>query len=497
VKTAILKLEPYDDIVSVREKMDWSRSARILIVYPETFDFLDRKIDLLLLKRYAQNLGAQIAVVCTDIEIQQNAREAGIPFFQTAEVAQRVPWRRSRFRRAFREGQGNNLQLSELQSRARSVRAGFWQNKPLRAAIFLLAILSVVILGLFFVPSAQITMPDLKEKQQITLSIWASPAISSAQVSGGLPATEVSVVVESQGQAVSSGLAVVPARAATGNVQFTNLTSQSVRVPAGTIVLTLDSTPVKFEILQAVTVPGGGGQIAAAQIQAVQAGIQGNVSAGDIRAIEGDLGLLLTVTDIAQTLGGDNRTASSPTETDYTNLRQSVLKVLQNNALHDIQSKLAPDEKILPASLKLVSILEETQDPPAGQPSDQSRTTIRAEYSAWYTRLGDLAYIERLALDGSLTAGTAGIDGTLQSVEINSPQIVDGIARWEVKASRDMHRIWNREEIAGLVLGKNKTEASQLISSLFGISSPVIVETQPGWWPFLPALMFRIQVSVE
>ena len=497
MKTAVIKLEPFDDIVTVREKMDWSRSGRILLIYPDSFDVLDRKIDLMLLKRYSQEIGAQIAVASTDSEIQQNAREAGIPIFESVTVAQKQPWRRSRFRRIFHERQGINPELSERQASARPPKAGFWQSKKLRIAIFLTAVISIILLGLFFVPSARIYLPDIREKQTIVLPVWASLTVPAALPSGGLPASEVSVIVDSQGQTDSSGLAVVPDKAAAGYVTLTNLSSQAVKAPAGTIVLTLGSPAVRFEVLQDVTVPAGVGMESSAHVQAVQAGNKGNVSAGEILAIEGDLGLLLTVTNPLPTRGGDDRTASSPTEADYSTLRQRILEDLNQKALQEIQLKLTSDEKILLNSLKLVSVLEETQDPAVGQPSDQLKTTVRAEFSAWYIHLNDLSQVERMALDANLATEMAGIDGTLQSDNVNDPQIVNGTARWDVRVSRDVQRIWDREGVVSQILGKSKEEANQEISRMLGVSAPIRVETDPDWWPFLPALMFRIQVGVQ
>jgi len=497
VKTAILKLEPYDDIVSVREKMDWSRSARILIVYPEVFDFLDRRIDLLLLKRTAQDLGAQIAVVSTDLEIQQNAREAGIPFFQTAAVAQKLPWRRSHFRHAFREGQGNNTQLSEMQSRARPAQAGFWQKKLVRIAAFSTAILVVIVLILFFMPSATIYLPDLKEKQTLIIPIWANQSIISPLPSGGLPAFEVTVVVESQGEANSSGQAVVPDKAAFGQVLLTNLTSQAVKAPAATIVLTTGVNPVKFELLQDVTVPGGAGQIAFARIQAVSTGTQGNVLIGEIKAIEGDLGLLLTVTNPGSVQGGGDRKAASPSDSDYATLHQQLLDSMRQSALQELKLKLTSNESILPVSVSLVKVLNETQEPAVGQPSEKLRTTIRAEYRAWYIHLNDQTAIERTILDSNLAKGMAEISGTFQTEDVTLPQIVNGTANWEIRASRDVHQIWNRQELANMVLGKAKGEAKQVISNFIGVAAPVRIVTAPSWWPFMPPLLFQIQVGID
>jgi len=183
--------------------MDWSRSPRILLVYPDSFDFLDRNIDLLLLKRHAQDIGAQVAIVSPDLEIQQNARQIGIPYFQTAAIAQKLPWRRSRFRKTFLDREKPHPTLPELQAIARLATSNCWQRRPVRIVTFASGILAFIALLLFFLPSATITLPDVKQDQTFTISFWANPAITSPLPSGGLPVSEIRVVVESQGQAAA------------------------------------------------------------------------------------------------------------------------------------------------------------------------------------------------------------------------------------------------------------------------------------------------------
>ena len=497
MKTTVIKLEPYDDIISARDKMSWCRSARILLVFPGAFTVLDRKLDLMLLIRHSQELGAQLAIVCDDPEIRANAREAGIPNFLSASVAQKSAWRRTRFRRMFSEQKSFHLQLPELQSKARTRTARIWQNHRLRLAVFLTGILAVFVLVWFFIPSAHIYLPDIQSKQTIVVSVWASPVISYALPSGGLPVSVVSVVVESQEQAASTGLAVVPDKAAIGHVQFTNLTSQTVMVPAGAVVLAPGSTGVRFEVLQEITVPASGWTVAFSPVQAVLPGSAGNVAAGEIRAIEGDLGLQLYVINLNPTLHGEDRKAASPTKLDYETLRTEVLKGLNGKAMQEIELKFPSGEKILPPSLKLVNILEERREPEVGLPSDQIKLTIRAEFSAWYIHLQDLANVERIALDADLSDGMTGINDSLRSDDINDPQVVNETIQWQVQASRDVQKIWDKEAVASLVLGKRPDDAARLMTKMLGIPSGLRIEVNPGWWPFLPSLLFRVEVGNE
>ena len=66
MKTQILQLETYDDQVSACDKIKWSQADRILLVWPARGKILNRKLDLLLLKRQSIAQGAQLALVTRD-----------------------------------------------------------------------------------------------------------------------------------------------------------------------------------------------------------------------------------------------------------------------------------------------------------------------------------------------------------------------------------------------------------------------------------------------
>ena len=73
MKTQILRLEPHDDFISARDKMGWSQTERILLVWPEGGHILVRRLDLTLLQRKSTSLGAQLALVCDDANVRYYA----------------------------------------------------------------------------------------------------------------------------------------------------------------------------------------------------------------------------------------------------------------------------------------------------------------------------------------------------------------------------------------------------------------------------------------
>jgi hypothetical protein len=497
VKTTVVQLEPHDDLISARDKMSWCRSGRILLVFPESAKGLNGKLSLLLLQRYSQTLGAQMAIVSDDTEVQTNAKEIGIPIFTSASKAQKSSWRRLRFRRRLFDKKRVPSRLPEAQSASNNEVKTIWQTPRMRLAIFGIALLAILSMAWFFVPSAQVTMPEERKEQNIQLPIRASPSLLSVNPSGGIPAIVDTVIVETQGQAVSSGTILIPDQSAQARVVFTNLTSMAVSVPQGTILLTFQNQAVRFRVLQSVTIPAGPGQTASGKVQAVIAGSSGNVAAGAINAFEGSLGLRLVVVNPEAAQGGSERTGHSPTQADYSALEKDIELQLSQAALQEIQAKRTAGEWIIPGSLKMVSIVQQTREPAIGQPSEVLKLTVRAEFRAWHIKLKDILQVAEIALDANLDPNMIGVDGSLKWEDFGQPQIQEDGASWNINANRQVERVWDKERIISLVSGRKLNEALNTLKAQLGLVNDPQIAVTPAWWPFLPTLPFRIEVRVQ
>jgi len=60
VKTQIITLETHDDLISVRDRLSWAKTPRVLIVWPKYAKVALRFVDLKVLQRHAESLGSQL-----------------------------------------------------------------------------------------------------------------------------------------------------------------------------------------------------------------------------------------------------------------------------------------------------------------------------------------------------------------------------------------------------------------------------------------------------
>ena len=92
MKTQIIALESHDDLISVRDRMSWAKSPRILLVWPKFEKVTLRPVDLRILQQHAQVLGADLGVVTRRANVRRDAQGFGIPVFESSAAAQRDIW---------------------------------------------------------------------------------------------------------------------------------------------------------------------------------------------------------------------------------------------------------------------------------------------------------------------------------------------------------------------------------------------------------------------
>src|SRR5687767_806651 len=208
MKTQIITLESHDDLISVRDRMSWAKTPRILLVWPKYEKVMLRQVDLKILQRHALFLGAQLGLVTRTRRVREEAESLRIPVFESTGQAQRLAWpapRRRRWpRRAPRKDLREKREQVQLQEEA-------WRAHPAtRVGMFSVGVLSVLVLVALFIPRAQVTLSPVSTTQSITLPVIASPSVDSVFITGNIPAREKRVIVEGVHTVTVTGEGIIP-----------------------------------------------------------------------------------------------------------------------------------------------------------------------------------------------------------------------------------------------------------------------------------------------
>jgi hypothetical protein len=367
-----------------------------------------------------------------------------------------------------------------------------------RALVFTLGMLAVIALSIALLPGAQIILTPAIQTQTITLPVSASSKITAVSLAGEVPTYPVTTIVEGQASIDTTATTLVPDQFATGYVRFTNLTTETITVPLGTIITAPFTDTIRFATTQAGTVPARSGGSIYITIQAMAPGSHANLPAGSIHVIEGPLNFHLATTNIAPTRGGTDRSAPSPDPDDRIRLYNQLVAILRQNALADLEAKLSSGDLLLKSTLTLDDLLLKTYDPDITLPAAHLRLTLRMQFHAEKISGADLRKLGTSLLDASLPAGTNPLPDTLEIVMDSQPQMDWGqIAHWQITARRSLQARLSKEKAVSLVLGLPPEQAIQRLAGSLPLANPPQITIDPGWWPRLPFIPLRITVSAK
>ncbi len=320
-------------------------------------------------------LGVQLALVSHDTDVHFNASQLGIQVFESVRQAQEWHWRRP----ARLDRKEKILQTVSDRPAVRSLERPKREMTPpstlSRLALFSLGVLALLSIAAVLLPSADVHLSPQIQSQDVTLQIEASESFKRINLSGQIPIHTVNVIVEGQDSIETSGRINIPDQTASGSAVFTNLTDHSVVIPAGLVITTQDGS-VRFATRRGGSVPSGPGRTLDLPIEALQPGSQSNLAAGKIQAIEGPLGVELTVTNPQPTIGGSDLASPAASPLDQSRLRNRLETALRRSALQEIQSGLDPGDILLTELPIQTQILEMIYDPDDAQPANTSDIKI-------------------------------------------------------------------------------------------------------------------------
>jgi Baseplate J-like protein len=495
MKTQIIALESHDDLISVRDRMSWAKSPRILIVWPKYEKVMLRSIDLRVLQQHALSLGADLGLVTRRAGVRRDAQGFGIPVFDSTAAAQRDAWptHRSRGRPAPRK---NSPDLLRLKNESRVQEAQWRSGSLVRVGFFALGVLAVVTVGSLFIPRATIKLSPITRQQDMTLHVTASPSVASASLSGLVPSHKLNVAVTGTQSAEITSQASIPQAKAAGIARFKNLTQSVVPIPAGTIIYSIGQGSVHFATMNDTHLPGTNNAFVDVPITAVAAGGVGNLPANSIQAIDGNLGLSASVNNPAPTAGGSDLTTIAPSENDRRRVHDVLLGILQQEAQRQLTGLLNPKDLLLINTLKIGQVLQETYDPAAGAAGSLLTLTMRINMGAQYVAGADVTQMTETVLNASVPDGFLPSSNSLSYQIVGTPTFDQaGSSIFDLHVDRTLLHSVNAAQANLLVRGLTPKAAIQMLEIRMALAKAPEIELTPSWWYWLPLIPFRITVQ--
>jgi hypothetical protein len=465
MKTTIVQLEAHDDVNSIKDKISWCKSERIILVFPNKARKTLQQLDLNLIKRSSVAQGATLAIVTRDSRLKEIAIAVGLQVFSSIPKAEKTRWimvrpetREKKIPRGFSSIYEMNSGLAE-KNKAKNL------SFKLRLLVFLGSLMALAAAAFFIIPIAQVKIYPQIEEQRITLDVTASSDLKSVNISGIIPAIESSILISGEESRQSTGTVMIPQVKAQGIVQISNLTQDDIVLPMGTIVSTSGENPQRFLTLSKVTVLPSSVPISV-KVESLQPGSEGNISENQIDRVEGLYGSMLKVTNNEPFEEGISVSMPSPSTLDYNLLRSKLMQRLKDEALAQARSQKTEYEVIVDESLDIKEINTEAKLNPVGEPSDSLTLQMTIEYQILSYSSDDLSMLANQILDASIKNGYHVVGGPPEITTLSEPQFNEtGDAFWKIAASRKISKTLDTDELRSLLAGKKIKDAIEILDN--------------------------------
>jgi len=509
-----LQLQANEDIYSLRDRLSFIRGKRVLLIWPEEGTALTRKLDLVLVQREARRRAIQLALVTHDEQVINHARELRISTFETINDSQRKRWERGRTRVFIQrhhkpKDEPEPEDLMSVASRVRRSRKRISQLRYAVERLIILAALLAIVVGAAYVllPTATIRLNVNQTIVSAEVTLIADPQAREVDVDNRIiPATTLTATVQTVRSIPTTGLQSLDDLPASGDVVFTNRTGSVVDIPEGTLISTSAGTPIRFRTVVAARVPAGSGEQVSVAIEAAPDayGELGNVEAGLINRVTGELAERLDVVNLAATSGGQSRQFQAVAQADIDRLFRLVSGELQRLAYEEMQATLTESQQI---------VVETIFIPESG---------LRDDWITYSHQQGDLSDV--LSLDMRAVVQATAIDDrfarqiVFASLSAQKPRELILLPDTYIFTRGSVNNIDERDRVTLTALGeavatarvdtsllRNQiiamvpTDAAAYISQQTALlpGSQPLIDLAPPWLPRLPILPTRIEIVVE
>ena len=341
-------------------------------------------------------------------------------------------------------------------------------------------------------PSAVVVLSPAVELQSADLTFDLIPADGSLSAAG-IATQQLTARLSGDLRRATTGQVSVPTQFAGGEVVFENLTDEAQTVPIGQTVREPGRGDLFFVTREVVVLAAVKGSQGIAAVQAAIPGDVGNLPADSILAVDGPVGLAVSVSNPAPTAGGGSELRGAPTAADRRALRDALEAELVGQAEAQWAS-LPGESRLAPGTAGISRVVREEYSAELALPADSHSLSIEIEVSALAYDATDLEAAVAAILVDDIEAGRSAVPGSLRfDVRIAEAAAGPG-SQIDVRAVQQTYSDLDRPALARRLAGVPVEEASRIILTNADVSSSPSFHLRPGWFPSLPWLAVRIEV---
>jgi hypothetical protein len=491
MKTQIIRLENFDDLGSIRDRLSAVTSPHVLLVFPRRRPPKLTLIELTLLQRTAAQQGAVMGLVTISDRIKDLAGQADIPVFASIPAATRSQWPAVQQRAVHAEPS-----LAKVLDAKNAQALPMAQDLPrwLRIVMFIAGVLAVAGLAVFLLPAADVVLKPERKVQTLSMKLLANPQVTQVLSSGEIPLEFMHISLSGSLDGATKGKSDIAAATARGTLNLTNLTEEPVEIPAGTIFRSSNGT--QYQSTAAATLPAGPGEQGTVRVAAMSAGTAGNAPADTIKTIEGELGLRMIANNDLPISGGSDQKAFVVTQSDVDQLKASLLQDLFQDALTQAETQAGQEVVVLTDSLRLVEDPQAAVTPPLGAAAEQLTVSLQAEYQVAQVKKADLIAAARSGLEANLNPGLVPVDATIE-VNVEHAQVSEDLWTLTVTAQQALIPALDKSALQTAVSGLDLNHAQAVLNQQYSLSEPAHIQCWPVWWPRMPFFAARINVKIQ
>ena len=494
MKTTLIQIDENDDILSIKDKMQWNPSKRILLIVPHNNKSIHRRIDLVLLQRAAKKQGAQLAISTSQKYLQGLGKLTGVKVFSTVLAAQKQDWP-DFLTKIWKPESQTRIAIGKFKEynveRKKERLLPIWQ----KILFFTLGTLAPIVLVLILIPQGRITLYPKQTPQRLILEFSTSPAYTIASLEGKIPASPQKVILSETDAIPTTGETSIPDHFATGTVRITNLSENELFLPAH-LRLNSDNPNLQFQTLTGVFIPAGKGLFVDVPISALTAGIVGNLPPLSINSVSEPYGSLLQVTNLISTTGGSDIRVKAVSESDVQLLKSQVSQKLRADVLSQIENSSPTEKLTVTESLQLVRETM-TTNLEIDDPGDQLTIEVTGTYQFLTIKQDDLDQFVSTLAAVSIPQGYQQVAGTLHYSDpvITSFEAGEQIIHAQIEITQSIQKAVDNNEVVSTILGKTKKQAMNIIESYIDMKQTPMIVLFPSFWFWIPLIPDQIVID--